>query len=89
MEQVSMPLWMMLTILTGLGAIIMFILNRALDTLKAILNEISTDVKITNGQIVKLNTWTQMHEKQDDERHKEVLAVHDDIWSKMERRKGI
>ena len=88
MEQVTKPLWLMLTILTAIGGIIMFLLNRAWDTLK----EISVDVKTTNGQIVKLNTWTQMHEKQDDDRHKETLQTHNDLWEKLndhiERRKG-
>lgn len=86
MEQISIPLWMMVLILTVIGSICMFLLNRAWDTLR----EISKDVKTTNGQIIELNTWTKMHEKQDDERHKETLETHNDLWEKlnnhMERR---
>ena len=89
MDEVSVPLWVMVMILTGIGGIVMFILTRAWDTLK----EISKDVKTTNGQIVKLNTWTQMHEKIDDERHKETVGVHADLWEKLndhiDRRKAL
>ena len=79
MEQVSMPLWMMGAILTAIGGVTMFLVNRAFDTLK----DISKDVKTTNGQIIKLNTWTEMHEKQDDDRHKETIATHSDLWEKL------
>ena len=89
MDQVTVPLWVMVMVLTGIGGIVMFILTRAWDTLK----DISKDVKTTNGQIVKLNTWTEMHEKIDDERHKETTAVHADLWEKLnnhiDRRKAL
>ena len=88
MEQVTVPLWVMVTILTAIGGITMFLVNRAWDTLK----EISKDVKTTNGQIIKLNTWTEMHEKQDEEWHREEIKGRDDLWEKLnghiERRKA-
>ena len=89
MDQVTVPLWMMVMVLTAIGGIVMFLLTRAWDTWK----DISKDVKTTNGQIVKLNTWTEMHEKIDDERHKETTAVHADLWEKLnnhiDRRKAL
>ena len=79
MEQVEVPLWMVLTILTAIGGITMFLVNRAFDTLR----DISNDVKITNGQIIKINLWTEMHQKQDESWHQEEVKGRYDIWNKL------
>lgn len=79
MEQVSMPLWIVLTILTAIGGIIMFILNRAWDTLK----DIAVEVKTTNGQVIKLNTEIADHIRHDDERFTRQDKTNDDLWEKL------
>lgn len=37
------------------------------------LTALTEQVTKTNGRVIKLETWTEGHEKQDDERHAEVL----------------
>ena len=44
--------------------------------------------KITNGRILKLECWQDSHEKQDDERHDEVISQLKEDRRQGERRRS-
>jgi hypothetical protein len=41
-----------------------------------------------NGSVGKLNTWAELHQKQDDERHDIEVQDRRDLWSKFNNLKG-
>lgn len=38
-----------------------------------------------NGGLGRLNVWKDSHDKQDDERHQEVVAELKDIWTSLKK----
>lgn len=46
----------------------------------AALDEINRRLGQINGRVGKMETWQEMHERADDERHEQVEKVTDALW---------
>lgn len=54
-----------------------------MDLLDTKMDSTLNEVRATNGKLLGLETWTQGHEKLDDERFKRTEETHRDIWGKI------
>lgn len=51
------------------------------------LSEVNRNVTLIGVNVSTLKTWSEFHQKQDDERHEESKRERQQIWQTIERRK--
>lgn len=71
----TLPEWGVVAILAVIGTVIWWGILRFIhinDAVSESLKDILQNLNIMNGRIGKAELWSILHEKQDDERHKDI-----------------
>lgn len=71
----TLPEWVVITILAIIGTVVWWGVLRFIhiyDDISVALKDIAKSLGLVNGRIGKLETWKDLHDKQDDERHKDI-----------------
>ena len=82
----TLPEWAVVLILTGIGVVMWWGVRRLVqtnDNTNSALVEIGQGLATMNGRLGKSETWMELHEKQDDERHQEVKQAHAALWKQL------
>ena len=79
----TIPQWVVIIVLSGIGAVLWWGVKRIVHSI----DETNTSLKVINdtlnemsGRIGKVETWTEMHEKQDDDRHTSYQQNYDRLY---------
>lgn len=88
MSTVNIPHWVLEMILAFIGAGLLFGFNHLLSAIKSLnasVIEVGKDVKITNGQVIALQTWREAHV----DVHEKLDHNQSELWHQVnERRKS-
>jgi len=74
----TLPEWAVISILMVIGTIIWWGVLRFIyinDTVSISLKDIADSLNKINGRVGKVETWMDLHEKQDDERHDDIKDI--------------
>lgn len=82
MEQVTLPLWVVGALLAVLGFLLTFILKGIFTQLKTVNGGIAE----TSAAVGKLVTWSEFHQREDDDRHLECKEERKAIREAIEHR---
>lgn len=82
----AIPEWLVVAMLGVIGTVAWWGIRRIVggqDAINQTLVQISDRLAQINGRVGKVETWTEMHEQQDDERHQRFDKETDAIWSQV------
>ena len=72
----GIPEGLFLSVLAAIGVVIWWGIRQIVTELK----KINERLNLINGRVGKMETWKDMHEKQDDERHEHLEKATDTLW---------
>jgi hypothetical protein len=67
----------------GLFGACLAMITAYLRSIRREVQEANEGVRKINGRITKIETWKELHDKQDDERHAEALRDRDTQWEAL------
>lgn len=82
----GIPEWLVVAMLGVIGTVAWWGIRRIVsgqDLINQTLVQISDRLAQINGRVGKMETWTEMHENQDDERHQRFDKETDAIWAQV------
>lgn len=82
----AIPEWLVVAMLGVIGTVAWWGIRRIVggqDAINQTLVQISDRLAQINGRVGKVETWTEMHEHQDDERHQRFDKETDALWSQV------
>lgn len=82
----AIPEWLVVAMLGVIGTVAWWGIRRIVggqDAINQTLVQISDRLAQINGRVGKVETWTEMHEHQDDERHQRFDKETDELWSQV------
>ena len=82
----GIPEWLVVAMLGVIGTVAWWGIRRIVsgqDLINQTLVQISDRLAQINGRVGKVETWTEMHENQDDERHQHLDKVQDALWAEV------
>lgn len=82
----GIPEWLVVAMLAAIGTVAWWGIRRIVagqDNINATLTTISDRLAQINGRVGKMETWTQMHENQADERHQRFDKETDALWAQV------
>lgn len=82
----GIPEWLVVAMLAAIGTVAWWGIRRIVsgqDLINQTLVQISDRLAQINGRVGKVETWTEMHENQDDERHQHLDKVQDALWAEV------
>ena len=82
----GIPEWLVVAMLGVIGTVAWWGIRRIVagqDNINATLTTISDRLAQINGRVGKVETWTEMHEHQDAERHQRFDKETDAIWAQV------
>lgn len=82
----GIPEWLVVAMLGVIGTVAWWGIRRIVagqDNINATLTTISDRLAQINGRVGKVETWTEMHEHQDDERHRRFDKETDALWAQV------
>lgn len=82
----AIPEWLVVAMLGVIGTVAWWGIRRIVrgqDLINQTLVQINDRLAQINGRVGKMETWTEMHENQDNERHQRFDKETDALWSQV------
>lgn len=82
----GIPEWLVVAMLGVIGTVAWWGIRRIVsgqDLINTTLVQISDRLAQINGRVGKVETWAEMHEHQDDERHQRFDKETDSLWAEI------